>query len=82
MCVKQVVAQTFNNLPAIWETWVWSLGWEDPLEKEQLPTPIFWLGEFHGQRRLADCSPWACKGSNTTEQLLLSLFKFPWWLRW
>ena len=33
MCVKQVVAQTFNNLPAIWETWVWSLGWEDPLEK-------------------------------------------------
>ena len=34
MCVKQVVAQTFNNLPAIWETWVWSLGWEDPLEKE------------------------------------------------
>ena len=22
-----------KNLPAIWETWVWSLGWEDPLEK-------------------------------------------------
>ena len=21
-------------LPAMWETWVWSLGWEDPLEKE------------------------------------------------
>ena len=23
-----------KNLPAMWETWVWSLGWEDPLEKE------------------------------------------------
>ena len=22
-----------KNLPAMWETWVWSLGWEDPLEK-------------------------------------------------
>ena len=27
------VAQLVNNLPAMWETWVWSLGWEDPLEK-------------------------------------------------
>ena len=22
-----------KNLPALWETWVQSLGWEDPLEK-------------------------------------------------
>ena len=22
-----------KNLPAVWETWVWSLGWEDALEK-------------------------------------------------
>ena len=28
-----LVAQLVNNLPAMWETWVWSLGWEDPLEK-------------------------------------------------
>ena len=27
------VAQLVKNLPAMWETWVWSLGWEDPLEK-------------------------------------------------
>ena len=25
------MAQTIKNLPAMWETWVWSLGWEDPL---------------------------------------------------
>jgi len=27
------VAQLVKNLPAMWETWVRSLGWEDPLEK-------------------------------------------------
>ena len=30
------------------ETWVWSLGWEDPLEKGRATTPVFWPGEFHG----------------------------------
>ena len=28
-----LVAQLVKNLPAMWETWVWPLGWEDPLEK-------------------------------------------------
>ena len=28
-----LVAKTVKNLPAMWETWVRSLGWEDPLEK-------------------------------------------------
>ena len=28
-----LVAQLLKNPPAIWETWVQSLGWEDPLEK-------------------------------------------------
>ena len=28
-----LVAQTVENLPAMQETWVQSLGWEDPLEK-------------------------------------------------
>ena len=27
------VAQLVKNPPAMWETWVQSLGWEDPLEK-------------------------------------------------
>ena len=29
------VAQLVKNLPAMWETWVQSLGLEDPLEKEK-----------------------------------------------
>ena len=28
-----LVAQLVKNLPAMWETWVRSLGWEDPQEK-------------------------------------------------
>ena len=28
-----LVAQLVRNLRAMWETWVRSLGWEDPLEK-------------------------------------------------
>ena len=27
------MAQTVKNLPAIWESCFWPLGWEDPLEK-------------------------------------------------
>ena len=30
-----LVAQLVKNPPAMWETWVGSLGWEDPLEKRK-----------------------------------------------
>ena len=32
--LASLVAQTVKNLPAVWETWILSPGWEDPLEKE------------------------------------------------
>ena len=32
--VAPQVAQTVRHLPAMWETWIRSPGWEDPLEKE------------------------------------------------
>ena len=32
-CLASLVAQSVKNLPAMWETWVQSQGWEDPLEK-------------------------------------------------
>ena len=31
---SSLMTQTVNRLPAVWEIWVQSLGWEDPLEKE------------------------------------------------
>ena len=52
-----LVAQLVKNPPAVQETWVRSLGWEDPLRREWQPTPGFLPGESHGQRSLAGCSP-------------------------
>ena len=39
-----LVAQTVKHLPAVRETWVQSLGWEDPLEKEMAThsSPLAW----------------------------------------
>ena len=68
-------AQTIKNLLAMQEIWVWSLGWEDPLEKGMathssiLAWRIPWTEEpnglyiVHGVAEL-----------NTTEKLTLSLF--------
>ena len=33
MCWSSLVAQTVKNLPTMQETWLRSLGWEDPLEE-------------------------------------------------
>ena len=34
VCItKGFPAQMVKNLPAMWETWVQSLGWEDPLKE-------------------------------------------------
>ena len=55
-----------------------NLGWIPGLGRgegrgEWLPTPLFWPGEFHGQRSLAGYSPWGSKESDTAEPLSLSL---------
>ena len=60
-----LVGQMVRNPPAMWETWIRSLVWEDPLEEGMAPTPVFLPGDFHGQRRLAGYSPWGCKELNT-----------------
>ena len=38
------MAQLVKSLPAMWETWVQPLGWEDPLEKGKatLPSVLAW----------------------------------------
>ena len=46
------VAQSVKNLPALEDTWVQSLGQEDPLEKEMATTSVFLPGKSHGQRSL------------------------------
>ena len=66
-----------KSLPAVQEMQVLSLGVGKILWKRKwLPTPVFFPGEFHGQRSLAGYSPWGCKELDTTEQLTLSLSLF------
>ena len=65
-----LVAQLVKNPPAMWETWVRSLGWEDPLEKGKathssiLAWRIPWIVQFMSSR--------SSKESDMTEQLSLS----------
>ena len=61
-----LVAQLVKNLPAMWETWVQSLGWEDPLEKGK-GYPL----QYSGLENSLDCIVHGVAKSQT--QLLLSL---------
>ena len=55
------MAQMVQNVPAMQETWVWSLGWEDPLRRAWQTSPTFLPGESHEQRNLAGYSQWGCR---------------------
>ena len=59
------MAQLVKNLPAVQETWVRSLGWEDPLEKGKAThsSILAW--------RIPWRSPWGHKESDRTERLSL-----------
>ena len=53
-----LVAQMINNQPAMRETWVQSLGWEDPLEKVMAThSSILACRTCHGQSSLVGYSP-------------------------
>ena len=53
-----LMAQLVKTLPAMQETWVWSLGWEDPLEKGKathssiLAWRIPWTVYYTGSQRV------------------------------
>ena len=61
-----LVVQLVKNLPAMWETQVRSLGWEDPLENETAThsSILAWRTPW---------TVWGRKESDTTERLSLSL---------
>ena len=62
-----LIAQLVKNPPAMWETWVRSLDWKDPLEKGRAThsSILAW--------RIPCTSPWGCKESDTTQRLSFSL---------
>jgi len=54
----------------VWETWVQSLGWEDPLEEGMATHSSILAWRIpHGQRSLAGYGPWGCEELDTTERL-------------
>ena len=64
-----LVAQLVKNPPAVRETWVQSLGWEDLLEKGMATHSSTHAWKIPYQLPLAGYSPWCRKESDTTEQL-------------
>ena len=72
--LSKLVAQRLNHLPAMWETWVGSLGWEDPRRRKCQPTPIFLPGKFHGQGSLAGYSLWCCKRQDLATNIYMCVF--------
>ena len=69
-----LVAQRVKNVPAMWETWVQSLGWEDPLEKGTAThsSILAWRIPWTEQPgRLY--SPWGHRELDMTKRLSLSL---------
>ena len=49
---KENKAQTVKNPPTRQETWVLPWVGKSPWRREWLPTPVFWPGQFHGQKSL------------------------------
>ena len=52
----------------MWEAWLHPWVKKIPWRREQLPTPVFWPGEFDGLY-----NPWGLKESDMTEGLSFNL---------
>ena len=70
-----LVVQMVENLPTVQQTWVRSLGQEDPLEKGMATHSSILAGESQGQKSLVGYSPWGHKESDTTERLHFTIDK-------
>jgi len=64
--LTSLVAPSVKSLPEMWETWVRSLGWEDPLEKEMATHSIILAWRIPWMS-LVGYSPWDHKESDTTK---------------
>ena len=54
MIIEVLVAQMVKRLPTMWETWVRSLGWENPLEKEMATHSSILAREIPRTEKLGD----------------------------
>ena len=65
--LASLVAQSIKNLPAVQETRVRSLGWEDPLEKEMATHSSILAWKIPWTEEPGGLNPWGSKESVTTE---------------
>ena len=63
------VVQRLKRLPAMWETWVRSLGWEDPLAKEMATHSSILVWRIPWMEELGGLQSTGRKESDTTERL-------------
>jgi len=61
------VVQKVKNLPAMQETWVRFLGWEDSLEEGMAIHSSMLAWRISTDRSLVGYSPWGCKAVDTTD---------------
>ena len=73
LLLKHLIKKKIKNMPAVQETWIQSLVWEDPLEKGAATHSSVLAWRIPWQRSLVGYSPWGHKMSYTTERLTLSL---------
>ena len=69
------MAQRLKRLPAMWETWVWSLGREDPLEKEMATHSSILAWRIPWTEELCGLQSTGRKESDTTERLHFTSLK-------
>ena len=81
------MAQRVKRLPARWETWVRSLGQEDPVEEEmathssilawRTPWTTGGVQAMGFRTPMVGYRPWGCKESDKTECLLFLFIRWP-----
>ena len=64
--VTSLVSQRVKCLPSMQETWVWSLGQEDPREKALAPHSSILAWKILWTRNLVGYNPWGHKELDTT----------------
>ena len=72
-----------QNLPAMWETWVWSLGGEDPLEKGMAThsSILAWRIPWTEEPGRIQCIGWQKSWTWLSNSFTFSyVFRLPWWV--
>ena len=70
MCSYYLVSQTVKNQPAVQETLMQSLVWEDPLKKGMATHSSILAWSVHGQKNLVVYHLWGHKELDITERLV------------